>query len=112
MNVIRNQTNQTPTLMNYQKFDRYEVLNTVELMKAHSTLISDVMDYQMENEISDFDFINELYGIYDGYLYTSILMRGMNYPSDIYERVLDTYRLINEFIESKLMEDEEYRTQL
>ena len=94
--------------MNYQKFDRYEVLNTVELMKAHSTLIRDVETYQMENEISDFDFINELYGIYDGYLYTSILMRGMNYPSDIYERVLDTYRLINEFIESKLMENLEY----
>jgi hypothetical protein len=94
--------------MNYQKFDRYEVLNTVELMKDHLTLIRDVETYQMENEISDFDFINELYGIYDGYLYTSILMRGMNYPSDIYERVLDTYRLINEFIESKLMENLEY----
>ena len=94
--------------MNYQKFDRHEVLNTVELMKDHSTLIRDVETYQMENEISDFDFINELYGIYDGYLYTSILMRGMNYPSDIYERVLDTYRLINEFIESKLMENLEY----
>jgi hypothetical protein len=98
--------------MNYQKFDRYEVLNTVELMKAHSTLIRDVETYQMENEISDFDFINELYGIYDGYLYTSILMRGMNYPSDIYERVLDTYRLISEFIDSKLMENEEYRNQI
>jgi len=94
--------------MNYRKFDRHEVLNTVELMKAHSTLIRDVETYQMENEISDFDFINELFGIYDGYLYTSILMRGMNYPSDIYERVLDTYRLINEFIESKLMENLEY----
>jgi len=98
--------------MNYQKFDRYEVLNTVELMKAHSTLIRDVETYQMENEISDFDFINELYGIYDGYLYTSILMRGMNYPSDIYERVLDTYRLISEFIDSKLMENEEYGNQI
>jgi hypothetical protein len=98
--------------MNYQKFDRYEVLNTVELMKAHQTLIRDVETYQMENEISDFDFINELYGIYDGYLYTSILMRGMNYPSDIYERVLDTYRMIDEFIESKLMETEEYRNQI
>jgi hypothetical protein len=87
--------------MNYRKFDRHEVLNTVELMKAHSTLIRDVETYQMENEISDFDFINELFGIYDGYLYTSILMRGMNYPSNIYERVLDTYRLIDEWIEER-----------
>jgi hypothetical protein len=98
--------------MNYQKFDRYEVLNTVELMKAHSTLIRDVETYQIENEIYDFDFINELFGIYDGYLYSSILMRAMEYPSDIYERVLDTYRLIDEFIESKLMETEEYRNQI
>jgi hypothetical protein len=98
--------------MNYRKFDRHEVLNTMELMQAHSTLISDVTDYQMENGISDFDFINELYGIYDGYLYSSILMRAMEYPSDIYERVLDTYRLIDEFIESKLMETEEYRNQI
>jgi hypothetical protein len=98
--------------MNYRKFDRHEVLNTIELLKAQSALISDVVDYQSENDIHDFDFINELYGIYDGYLYSSILMRAMGYPSDIYERVLDTYRLIDEFIESKLMETEEYRNQI
>jgi hypothetical protein len=87
--------------MNYQKFDRYEALNTIELLKAHLTLIRDVETYQMENEISDFDFINELYGIYDGYLYTELLLTAMNYPSEIYERVLDTYRLIDEWIEEK-----------
>jgi len=86
--------------MNYRTFNRYELF-TPEMMKAQMNLISDVMDYQMENEISDFDFINQLYGIYDGYLYSDILMRGMNYPSDIYERVLDTYRLIDEWIEER-----------
>jgi hypothetical protein len=70
-------------------------------MRAHMNLISDVMDYQMENEISDFDFTNSLYGIFDGYLYSDLLVSAMNYPSGIYERVLDTYRLIDEWIEEK-----------
>ena len=98
--------------MNYQKFDRYEVLNTIELLKAQSALISDVVDYQSENDIHDFEFINQLYGIYDGYLYSELLLTAMNYPSEIYERVLDTYRLIDEWIESKLMEDVEYGNQI
>ena len=98
--------------MNYRKFDRHEVLNTVELMKDQSALISDVVDYQSENDIHDFEFINQLYGIYDGYLYSELLLTAMNYPSDIYERVLDTYRLISEFIDSKLMENLEYGNQI
>ena len=86
--------------MNYRTFNRYELF-TPEMMSAHMNLISDVMDYQMENEVSDFDFINSLYGIYDGYLYSELLVSAMNYPSNIYERVLDTYRLIDEWIEER-----------
>jgi hypothetical protein len=87
--------------MNYKRFDRHQVFNTVELVRQHSELINDVEAWNIENETPavENEFVNALYGIWDGYLYTNILTMAMEYPSHIYERVLDTYKLIDEWIE-------------
>jgi hypothetical protein len=97
--------------MNYKRFDRHQVFNTVELVRQHSELINDVEAWNIENETNvedelvhffnavENEFVNALYGIWDGYLYTNILTMAMEYPSHIYERVLDTYKLIDEWIE-------------
>lgn len=79
---------------NVIRFDRNEVF-TEEMMDTLKELIIDV-------SIGDkwsFDFINALYGMYDGYLYPDILTMAMEYPSDVYERVLDLYREIRESVE-------------
>ena len=86
--------------MNYRTFNRYELF-TSEMMSNHMELIVDIQRYQMEMCISDYQFINSLYGIWDGYLYSNLLTSAMEYPPFIYERVLDTYRLIDEWIEEK-----------
>jgi hypothetical protein len=76
---------------NVIRFNRHEIF-TVEMMRTLSGLINDVMDTE---GLSNFNFINYLYGMYDGYLYTDILTMAMEYPADIYERVLDLYREID-----------------
>jgi hypothetical protein len=69
------------------------------MMRAHSELIMDVTEYSIDHDISSFEFTNQLSGIWDGYLYNTMLLTAMHYPADIYERVLDTYRIIDEWIE-------------
>jgi hypothetical protein len=80
----------------YLRFDRH-ALFTTEMMTAHSSLINDVEEYLINEGIRDNNFVNSLYGIWDGYLYTDLLLRAMEYPSDIYDRVLDVYREISDF---------------
>ena len=78
------------------QFNRHEIF-TEEMMRTLSGVITDVM---CTEGLSNFNFINRLYGMYDGYLYTDILLMAMEYSSDIYERVLDLYREIDNRIEA------------
>lgn len=81
---------------NVIQFNRHEIF-TEEMMRTLSGIITDLM---YTGGLSNFNLINYLYGMYDGYLYTNILLTAMEYPSDIYERVLDLYREIDNRIEA------------
>lgn len=82
----------------YRTFDRHSLF-TADMLKAHRNLINDVELYHYVNNMKNFHFENMLNGIYDGYLYTDLLVVAMDYDQSIYERVLDTYKLIDEFID-------------
>ena len=88
------------TTANYQRFNRHEIFNG-ELVSYHMQTIRNVEDYCIMNDMDMFnDVVNMLCGIWDGYLYNSLLQeaREMCLPYEDLMRIETTIDLIQENI--------------
>jgi len=88
--------------MSHKKFDRHELFNN-ELMKYHSDTITKVRDWTMDNMSKiHTPLYNMLCGIWDGYLYDSLLdeAKSMKLPSNLIERLEYTIEKIETDIKS------------
>ena len=86
--------------MNYQRFNRHEIFNA-ELMSFHSTTIRNVENFLWETQKTFMNNVtNMLCGIWDGYLYSSLLeeAKAMNLPYEDLVRIETTIKLIEEHI--------------
>lgn len=86
--------------MSYKRFNRHEIFNS-ELMTFHTRTIRNVEDYCLNNGIQMFNSVtNMLSGIWDGYLYDSLLedAKEMNLPYEDIVRIETTIKLIEEHI--------------
>lgn len=86
--------------MNYQRFNRHEIFNG-ELMSFHSTTIRNVENFLWETQKTFMNNVtNMLCGIWDGYLYDSLLeeAKAMNLPYEDLVRIETTIKLIEEHI--------------
>lgn len=89
--------------MGYKRFNRYELFNK-ELMAFHSQTIRNVESFLWETK-KEFnnEVTNMLSGIWDGYLYDSLLedAKALNLPYEDLVRIETTIKLIEEEIEKK-----------
>ena len=89
--------------MSYKRFNRHQIFNQ-ELMSFHSQTIRNVEDFCLENEMRRMTnpVTNMLYGIWDGYLYDSLLQdaKEMGLPYEDLVRIETTIKLIEEWIEA------------
>ena len=86
--------------MSYKRFNRHEIFNS-ELMTFHTRTIRNVEDYCLNNGMQMFNPVtNMLSGIWDGYLYDSLLQEAkeMNLPYEDIVRIETTVKLIEEHI--------------
>ena len=86
--------------MSYKRFNRHEIFNS-ELMTFHTRTIRNVEDYCLNNGVQMFNSVtNMLCGIWDGYLYDSLLQEAkeMNLPYEDIVRIETTIKLIEEHI--------------
>jgi hypothetical protein len=86
--------------MSTTHFNRHEIFTATEMK-----LVSQTIELVMFSEVKDslelkFTLENMLYGLYDGYLYSDILIIAMEFSQEIYENVLELYK----FIDNKLEE--------
>ena len=89
--------------MSYKNFNRHELFNA-ELMSFHSQTIRNVENFLWETK-KEFnnEVTNMLYGIWDGFLYDSLLedAKALNLPYEDMVRIETTVKLIQEDIEAK-----------
>jgi hypothetical protein len=86
----------------YRLFNRHELFDG-ELMKFHSTTIRLVEDFFMDKgESFHNQLTNMLYGIWDGYLYTNLLLtaKESGLPIEDVRRIESTIDVINEYIDA------------
>ena len=85
--------------MNYQLFNRHELMKHGFLHDYHSVTIRLVRDYIWETmKKVDHPLLNMLNGIWDGYLYDELLTKALILPTEDYRRVEDIVTLIKEHI--------------
>lgn len=91
--------------MNALRFNRHELF-TPELLSETSSLINDVEYYEFETGIRNFNFVNELYGLYDGFLYDDLVELAFKYPTEIYHRTNKLYNDIHNLIHTTVWKSE------
>ena len=89
--------------MNHQRFNRHELFD-IELVKFHHKTIRNVENFLWETQKTFMNNVtNMLCGIWDGYLYDSLLeeAKAMNLPYEDIVRIETTIKLIEEHIAVK-----------
>ncbi len=84
--------------MNIVRFNRHEVFNST-WMDYHSQTLRMVEDFYIDQNESWFNEVyNQLYGVWDGYLYTEILesAKQLGLPTHITDRISLTMNFIKE----------------
>jgi hypothetical protein len=86
--------------MSYKRFNRHEVFDA-ELMTIHSSNIRSVENFLWETQKTFHNNVtNMLCGIWDGYLYDSLLdeVIDMNLPYEVLKNISKTVNVIEEHI--------------
>ena len=50
-----------------------------------------------DNGAGSWELINQLYGLYDGYLYDELLINAQDLPKDLYRRIIKVWAVVSKY---------------
>ena len=74
----------------YTRFDRHANMN--------GETLSEIMG--IINEVrwdGDFNLTNQLYGLYDGYLYDELLVNSQDLPKNLFRRIIKVWAIVSKY---------------
>lgn len=74
----------------YTIFNRHEHMSA-ETLSEIGSILRDPYDIQ------NFELINQLYGLYDGYLYDELLINAQDLPKDLYRRIIKVWAVVSKY---------------
>lgn len=86
-------------MKNYKNFDRHESMplevrdQIGEILNTH--LWEEGITREMRKSVD-----NQLYGLYDGFLYNSLLINAMNLPDPLRTKIVDLWLICNTYPEA------------
>lgn len=73
----------------YTRFDRHANMNVETLSEIGSIL--------REVDFTEFELTNQLYGLYDGYLYDELLVNAQDLPKQLYRRIIKVWAVVSKY---------------
>lgn len=73
----------------YTKFDRHANMSIETLSEIGSIL--------REVDWNNFELNNQLYGLYDGYLYDELLINAQDLPKQLYRRIIKVWAEVSKY---------------
>jgi hypothetical protein len=74
----------------YSRFDRHEHMDRDTLFE-----IGDIIGEVRWD--SSFNLTNQLYGLYDGYLYDELLINAQDLPKDLFRRIIKVWAVVSKY---------------
>jgi hypothetical protein len=73
----------------YTRFDRHANMSVETLSEIGSIL--------REVDFTQFELTNQLYGLYDGYLYDELLVNAQDLPKQLYRRIIRVWAVVSKY---------------
>lgn len=84
--------------MSYSLFDRHANMDGETLSEIGSII--------REVGFEDFALTNQLYGLYDGYLYDELLVNSQDLPKQLFRRIIKVWAIVSKYPKLKWVTDE------
>ena len=59
--------------------------------------LSEIGNIIMEVRWDNFNLTNQLYGLYDGYLYDELLVNAQDLPKDLFRRIIKVWAIVSKY---------------
>jgi len=73
----------------YTRFDRHANMSG-ETLSEIGSIIRDV-------DFTEFELTNQLYGLYDGYLYDELLVNSQDLPKQLFRRIIKVWAIVSKY---------------
>lgn len=73
----------------YTRFDRHANMSDETLSEIGSII--------REVNFKDFELTNQLYGLYDGYLYDELLVNSQNLSKQLFRRIIKVWAIVSKY---------------
>ena len=87
----------------YSRFDRHEHMDRDTLFE-----IGDIIGEVRWD--SSFNLTNQLYGLYDGYLYDELLINAQDLPKDLFRRIIKVWAVVSKYPKTARFDGDSYKT--
>ena len=102
--------------MSYSIFNRHENMDRETLREVGSIIDLARFGTKGDNGAGSWELINQLYGLYDGYLYDELIINSQDLPKDLFRRIAKVwsvvvkYPVLHRYNEPAVVIDEEVET--
>lgn len=99
--------------MSYSIFNRHENMDRETLSEIGNIITEARFGTEGDNGLGSWELINQLFGLYDGYLYDELIINSQDLPKDLFRRiakvwcVVSKYPVLHRYNEPAVIIDEE-----
>ena len=87
-------------MKNYKRFNRHDSMSNIVKQQIDQVLHTDLWSEEITRNMRK-SVENALYGLYDGFLYNSLLKKAMDLPDPVKTKIVDIWLVCNTYPESK-----------
>ena len=83
--------------MSYSIFNRHENMDRETLREVGSIIDLARFGTEGDNGAGSWELINQLYGLYDGYLYDELIINSQDLPKDLFRRIAKVWSVVSKY---------------
>lgn len=81
----------------YTRFNRHENMNAETLREVGDVIMEVRFGDKGDNGVGSWELVNQLFGLYDGYLYDELLVNSQDLPKGLFRRIIKLWAVISKY---------------
>lgn len=83
--------------MSYSIFNRHENMDRETLSEIGNIITEARFGTEGNNGAGSWELINQLFGLYDGYLYDELIINSQDLPKDLFRRIAKVWSVVSKY---------------
>ena len=83
--------------MSYSIFNRHANMDGATLREIGDIITEARFGTEGNNGLGSWELINQLFGLYDGYLYDDLIINSQDLPKDLFRRIAKVWSVVSKY---------------